>query len=136
LLYEVTHFNLNSGASWYRFVTVGLLCFLMGVNVAFIIWAGQLFPIQTCKFWRVFFVGKSVLTMVIIIDLWARHGPITWRTPTVTVGALIAVWAMYIIWRDRPYRGIPPAAVEPSSEKAKLVIEGFIKPKEEKGKSE
>jgi hypothetical protein len=81
-----------------------LLLFLLGTNISFIIQAAQIFHPRTTRFWRLFFLGKTVISAVLVDVLLQFPSPFTWRLAIIDVGAAISLGALVVIYKDRPYR--------------------------------
>lgn len=81
-----------------------LLLFLLGTNISFILQAQQIFHPRTTRFWRLFFLGKTVISAVLVDVLLQFPSPFTWRLAIIDCGAAISLVALIVIYKDRPYR--------------------------------
>jgi hypothetical protein len=98
-----------SAHHWVDYLSAMLLIFLVGTNVSFIIQAQHLFHPRTTLFWRVFFTGKSIVTFTLIYVLIRFPGPFSWELGLIDVGAAVSLFALVIIYRDRPYQIVAEA---------------------------
>lgn len=95
-------FSPDDASDWFRYLAVLFVSFLIGTDATFILQAKHLFPQPAIRFWRLFFIGKIALASYIVISL-LHHGS-WWRGILVWVGAAITIFALTMVWYDRPYR--------------------------------
>lgn len=81
-----------------------LLTFLLGANLTFVLYASDIFHPRTTKFWRLFFIGKMIISGVLIDVLLQFPSPFTWRLAVIDVGAAVSLTALVVIYKDKPYR--------------------------------
>lgn len=102
-----------SDAFRYGVLLVG--CVLVATNFSFIAGASVIFPRQTCWFWRVFFVGKSLITGASILILWNTEGQVIWwRSGGLLAGYTVSLSALMIAYVKRPFTPIPLTEVVPA----------------------
>lgn len=102
----LTNFTIapDSPADFVRYAVALLGIFLTGANIAFIVEARLLFPSDAVRFWRVFFGGKALSSLILSNILFYRHGEVSWRTIGATASFLLVLYALGMIWLRRPYK--------------------------------
>lgn len=79
--------------------------FLTGANLAFIMHAPHLFPDESVRFWRTFFAGKAISSLILVFVLYARHDKdVSWPTISSAGAFLLVLWSLVMIWIKRPYK--------------------------------
>lgn len=102
-------------ADWFRYAVVLVGCLLVATNFSFIALAPVIFPRPTCWFWRIFFVGKSLITGVSILILWDTEGPLLWwRSGGLLTGYMFSITALLIAFVKRPFVPVPLTEVVPA----------------------
>lgn len=85
-----------------RWFLAGGCAVLIGLNMAFSIYAKRMFPRSTFLTWRVFFIGKSFLTLYVGLSSWelaqSERG-LTWRGPVGLTGLLVTNFALYRLYK-------------------------------------
>lgn len=86
--------------------------FVLGFNIA-VIWHAPLI-VRAVRAWRLFIVGKSGLTVFVILALWANRDDreVGWRIPLATFSIGLTLVALAML--DHAYRrktGDEPAAI-------------------------
>lgn len=94
----------DSPADFIRYAVALLGIFLTGANIAFITEARHLFPDNAVFFWRVFFGGKALSSLILANILLYRDGVITWRTIGACLAFILVLYALGMIWHRRPYQ--------------------------------
>lgn len=93
-----------SGGNFVRgVVAVGCLT-LVGVNMAFVVHAKRLFAPETYSTWRLFFLGKSLMTAFVGLSIWTRvasNAPLSWRMPLAFAGLGVTNLALYKLYKVR-----------------------------------
>lgn len=79
--------------------------FLTGANLAFIVHAPHLFPSESVRFWRIFFAGKALASVILVAVLYTRRSEeFTWPTAASAISFVLVLYALGMIWIKRPYK--------------------------------
>jgi hypothetical protein len=88
-------------------IVIVLGCFwLVGVNFGFVVNAKWLFSRETYWMWRIFFLGKSTMTLYAGASIWTRvasHEPLSWRAPMVALGLILTNIALFKLYVGRAF---------------------------------
>lgn len=84
-------------------VTIALAAVgLVGANIAFVLHAPIIFPRGATMVWRLFFAGKSMITLSAAWAVWTRtahNRPLTLYSLLVVAGVAFSNTALFMLWR-------------------------------------
>lgn len=75
---------------------------LLGTNAALVLHAKRMFPRSMYPTWRIFFIGKSLLTFYVGFSAWQRIGTdYSWRLPVGLTGLFVTNYALFKLLKER-----------------------------------
>jgi hypothetical protein len=90
----------NTLANIVRDIAIGGCLLVLGMNLS-VIHRPPISPPNRFTAWRLFFIGKSMMTLYVAIDLMHTHvGAIHWRPPYVLASLVVVQIALLQLWKS------------------------------------
>lgn len=87
-------------------ITAVTCLLLVGVDLAFAVWARSIFMRKTYHAWRYFFLGKAMMAGFIGVVIWEKiteHKGFEWELPLAMLGGLFSVFSLWRFYRVRDH---------------------------------
>lgn len=84
-----------------RYAAVLFGAMLLGTNLAFIVKADEIFACETTKFWRIFFVGKSIITAYLAWSVYTSKVSPLAKAGVAMLGIGISLYALVYLYKSR-----------------------------------
>lgn len=98
-------YRLGDPADYPRYFVALMGAFVLGCNFALILRGRDIFRDDVLRFWRVLFIGKTLLTLIIVITLMTTptFSPFLWKTIACGIGFSLILYSFWMIWCARPH---------------------------------